>query len=190
MDESNRNILVIFAFGALIITYFLAVGSKPITPNPVSDSLQLAKFDTLMPNQYTTSSTIDPISSSADSCYVSPNQTVVEWKYLYWFTCRLSWKGICFWPPQRKHATYKITLNEDIPVRGENGRPIPVAKGKVRDWFVYDAQAWNALANRSRGKRYIDYEQIAPNEYVVEVETRYRLFNDVVATLRLCTEQP
>ncbi len=190
MNESNKNILVVFIFGALITTYFLAVGIKPIIPNPVFNPPQSVKIDTLMPNQHSTTSTIDPISSSADACYVSPNQTVVEWKYLYWFSCKLSWKGICFWPPQRKHMTYKITLNEGIPVRGENGRPIPVARGKVRDWFVYNAKTWNALENKSRGKRYIDYERIAPNEYVVEVETRYRLFNNVEATLRLCTEQP
>lgn len=190
MDESNKNISVVFAFGALITTYFLAVGSKPIIPYPVVDSLQPVKIDTLMPKQHTTSSTVDPFSSNADTCYVSPNQTVVEWKYLYWFSCKLSWKGICFWPPQRKHMTYKITLNEGIPVRGKNGRPIPIAKGKVRDWFVYDAKAWNALENKSRGKRYVDYERIAPNEYVVEIETRYRLLNNVEATLSLCTEQP
>ena len=190
MDESNKNISVVFAFGALITTYFLAVGSKPIIPYPVVDSLQPVKIDTLMPKQHTTSSTVDPFSSNADTCYVSPNQTVVEWKYFYWFSCKLSWKGICFWPPQRKHMTYKITLNEGIPVRGKNGRPIPIAKGKVRDWFVYDAKAWNALENKSRGKRYVDYERIAPNEYVVEIETRYRLLNNVEATLSLCTEQP
>ena len=110
---------------------------------------------------------------------------------MYWFPCKLSWKGICFWPIRRKHITYKVTLNEGTPLLDESGKPIPVATGKVRDWLVYSAEAWNAIENNTVEKnRYPNYEQIAFNEYVVMVETRYRLFNDVESTLGICLQQP
>jgi hypothetical protein len=191
MNESNKNILFFFVFGALITAHFLQAGIKPMLLNSPFDLLRSVKIDTLMPNQHPVSTTIDSIASNADTCYASPNQTVVQWKYMYWFPCQLSWKGICFWPIRRRHITYKVTLNEGVPVRNEHGQVIPVAKGKVRNWLVYDAKTWNALENNPVVKnRFPDYEPIASNEYVVEVETRYWLFNDVESTLRLCTEQP
>jgi hypothetical protein len=67
--------------------------------------------------------------------------------------------------------------------------PVAIAKGKVRSWSVYDAESWNAMENNPRIKRrYPDYEKIASNEYVVLVETRYRLFNNVESTLRICAQ--
>ena len=191
MNQSNKNILVVLIFAVLITANFLQAGIKPIIPNFPFNLLRPIKIDALMPNQHLTSSTINPIASSADPCYASPNQTVVQWKYMYWFPCQLSWKGICFWPIRRRHTTYKVTLNEGVPLRDEHGQVVPVAKGKVRDWYVYDAESWNALENNPVLKnRYPGYEPIASNEYVVEVETRYWLFNDVESTLRLCTERP
>jgi hypothetical protein len=191
MNQSNKNTWVVFIFEALIAVNSIKAGIKPLSLNSPFDLLRSVKIDEHMPNQQPASTTIDPISSSADTCYATPKQTVTQWKYMYWFPCQLSWKGICFWPIRRRHTTYKVTLNEGIPLRDEHGQVIPVAKGKIRNWLVYDAKAWNALENNPVLKnRYPDYEPIASNEYVVEVETRYWLFNNVESTLRLCTEQP
>ena len=75
-------------------------------------------------------------------------------------------------------------------MRDENGDPIPAASGKIRTWAVYDSAAWNDFENQPRLKnRYPDYEPIAENEFVVLVETRYRLFNNVEANLRICTKE-
>jgi hypothetical protein len=192
MNESNKNILVVFIFGALITTYFLTIGIKPIIPNSVFNPPQSVKIDTLMPDQHSASTIPDPSPSSANECYASANQTVVEWKSMYWYPCQLSRHGICIWPPfRRRHITYKVTVKDGIPVRDENGNPIAIANGKIRAWEVYDSSAWNQIADFPRQlARYPDYEPIASNEYVVMVETRYRLFNNVESTLRLCTEQP
>jgi hypothetical protein len=124
-------------------------------------------------------------------CFASEGQTVVRWKDMYWYPCKYSWNGICFWPIRRKHITFKVTVKEGSPVRDEEGAPIPVAGGKTRTWSVYDSAAWNGFENQPRLKnRYPDYEPIADNEYVVLVETRYRLFNQVEDNLRICTQKP
>lgn len=76
-------------------------------------------------------------------------------------------------------------------MRDERGRPIPVAGGKIRKWETYDSITWNELEkHRSGWKRVDDYEPIAENEYVVLVETRYRLLYNVQANLRICTQKP
>lgn len=81
-------------------------------------------------------------------------------------------------------------MNEGIPVRDENGDPIPMASGKIQKWTVYDSATWNGLEEKPREKtRYPDYEPIAGNEYVVLVETRYRLFHKVENALRICTRE-
>jgi hypothetical protein len=133
-----------------------------------------------------------PISTQTtdQGCYVSPGQTVVRWKSMYWFPCQVSIKGVCIWPIRRRHITYKVTVTDGIPLRDEKGRPIATAKGEKRDWLVYDAAAWKALGDDPvQRARYPDYEPIAENEYVVAVETRYQWFNNVEATLGICTEK-
>jgi hypothetical protein len=134
-----------------------------------------------------------PSSSSRNlenACSNTSDQTVVKWISMYWFPCRFSWKGICLWPPfRRRHIAYKVIVNEGVPIRNEKNRPIAIAKGEIQDWLVYDSIAWNNLPERPREfARYPDYEPIAPNEYVVMVETRYRWFNDVEATLKVCVQ--
>jgi hypothetical protein len=115
----------------------------------------------------------------------------VKWKDMYWFPCKYSWNGICIWPIRRKHITHKVTVSEGTPVRDENGNVIPLAGGKRRDWAVYDSTQWNAIGdNPVQRERYPDFEPISDNEYVVLVESRYRLFNDVESTLRICTQKP
>lgn len=110
---------------------------------------------------------------------------------MFWFSCKLGWKWICFWPLGRSHVTYKVTLNKGTPLLNESGKAIAVARRKVKTWQVYDAEDWNAIENKPREKkRYPDYEPIASNEYVVMVQTRYRLFNDVESTLRICVQEP
>lgn len=129
-----------------------------------------------------------PWSRAEPECFASEGQTVVRWKDMYWYPCKYSWRGICLWPIRRKHITYKVTVKDGIPVRDEEGVPIPIAGGKIRKWSVYDSAAWNGFENQPRHKnRYPDYEPIADNEYVVLVETRYRLFNNVEENLRICT---
>lgn len=131
-----------------------------------------------------------PAQTANEACYVSPGQTVVEWKHMYWHPCKASIKGICIWPIRRRHITYKVTVTDGIPLRDEKDRPIATAKGKKRDWLVYDAAAWKAMGeDPTQRARYPDYEPIAENEYVVAVETRYQWFNDVEATLGICTEK-
>ena len=123
------------------------------------------------------------------TCYTSEGQTVVRWKSMYYGSCRLAWNGNCIWPIHRPHNTYKVTVNEGVPVRNENGQLFPVAEGKIRKWQVYDSTLWNSLGNKaSRWRRIPDYEPIAENDYVVEVETRYWLFHNVEANLRICTQ--
>ena len=130
-----------------------------------------------------------PVSSLIEQCSKPVDQTVVEWKHEFGFPCKLSWRGICFWPLRRMHISYKVTLNGGSAVLNDQGMPIPIARGKVRNWSVYDAQSWNTMENNPRTKRrYPDYEKIASNEYVVLVETRYRLFNNVESTLRICAQ--
>jgi hypothetical protein len=81
-------------------------------------------------------------------------------------------------------------VKEGTPVRDEDGAPILIAGGKIRKWSVYDSTAWNGFENQPRQKnRYPDYEPIADNEYVVLVETRYRLFNKIEDSLRICTHE-
>jgi len=127
-----------------------------------------------------------PLFRAEPDCFASQGQTVVKWKDQYW-PCKHWWSIRC----RRKHGTYKVTVNEGIPVHNENGMPIPMAGGKIRNWTVYDSTTWNGLEDFSAKKiRYPDYEPIADNEYIVVVETRYRLFHQVEATLRICTQTP
>jgi hypothetical protein len=124
------------------------------------------------------------------ACFVSQGQTVVKWKDEYW-PCNQWWNIRCLWPIHRKHTTYKITIKQGVPMREANGTPIVVAGGKIRTWEVYDSTAWNGLENYPGLKNtYQNYEPVAKNEYVVMVETRYRLFHNVEATLRICTQKP
>jgi hypothetical protein len=132
-----------------------------------------------------------PWSKVETECLSSEGQTVVRWKDMYWYPCKYSWRGICIWPIRRKHISYKVTVNEGNPVRDEEGAPIAIAGGKIRKWSVYDSATWNGFENQPRQKnRYPDYEPIAGNEYVVMVETRYRLFHKVEDTVRICTQKP
>jgi hypothetical protein len=132
-----------------------------------------------------------PLFAVKAGCSASKGQTVVRWKDMYWFPCHYSWNGLCLWPFQRKHVTYKVTITEGVPVRDEEGNLITIAGGKRKNWFVEDSTEWNAIENSPiRKPRFPDYEPIADNEYVVQVETRYRLFHNVEANLRICTKIP
>jgi hypothetical protein len=125
-------------------------------------------------------------------CYVSPGQTVVEWKSATsQFHCISSIGGICIWPIPHEHVTYKVTVSEGIPLKTRYGNIIPAINGEEqRRWLTYDSTSWNALENNPSGKyAFADFEPIASNEYVVMVETRYRLFNDVDSTLGICIQQ-
>ena len=130
------------------------------------------------------------IQDTKNSCTSGSEQTVVHWVDMRWFPCKLSLFGICIWPPlQHRHATYKVTINDGVPLRDENNKPIVIANGKTRTWTVYDSTRWNKIADSPRRlARFPGYKPIEPNEYVVMVETRYRLFNDVESTLRMCVE--
>lgn len=130
-----------------------------------------------------------PFINAESECPAPSSQTVVRWKDMYWFPCQYSWNGICLWPIRRKHITYKVTVHEGTPARDENGLPIVAAGGIKRDWTVHDAASWNSLADSpSTRSRFRDYEPIADNEFVVLVETRYRWFNNVESTVRICTQ--
>jgi hypothetical protein len=130
-----------------------------------------------------------PLFKTEPDCIASQGQTVVKWKNQYFFPCKYSWKGFCLWPIQRRHNSYKVTVTEGIPVRDENGKAIPIANGQRRKWEIYDSTDWNALKNFPRRRnRFEGYEPIADNEYVVIVETRYKLFHNVEANLRICTQ--
>jgi hypothetical protein len=127
-----------------------------------------------------------------NQCYVSPGQTVVKWKSgTTHERCRESIAGICVWPISHRHVTYKVTVNDGIPLQTRWGKIIPAINGEqMRGWLTYDATSWNALENNPFNEyHYSDFEPIASNEYVVMVETRYRLFNDVTSTLGICTQQ-
>jgi hypothetical protein len=129
------------------------------------------------------------MSKSEADCIASEGQTVVRWKDMYWYPCKYTWNGTCLWPIRRKHITYKVIITEGIPARDSEGKLIPIASGKIRDWKTYDSAGWNAIENIPVQKnRYPDYEPIAENEVIVLVETRYRLFHNVEANLRICTE--
>ena len=124
-------------------------------------------------------------------CLSAQGQTVVKWKDMDWPPCRYSWSGHCIWPVHRIHSTYKVTVNEGVPLRDKNGMPIPIARGKIMKWLVYDSATWNGFdASPRQRNKYPGYEPIADNEYVVTVETRYRLFHNVEDTLRLCIQKP
>lgn len=130
-----------------------------------------------------------PYTNTESECPAPSSQTVVRWKDMYWYPCQHSWNGICLWPIRRKHITYKVTVHEGTPVRDENGLPVVTAGGIKRDWTVHDAASWNSLVDSpSTRSRFQDYEPIAENEFVVLVETRYRLFNNVEDTVRICTQ--
>jgi hypothetical protein len=123
---------------------------------------------------------------SKAACSASEGQAVVRWKEESW-PCRHWWSLRC----RRSHRTYKVTLNEGTPLLDKNGRPLPIAGGKIRKWMVYDSVVWNRIGEKPRQRdRYPDYEPIAENEYVVIVETRYWLFHKVEDNLRLCTQKP
>jgi hypothetical protein len=152
---------------------------------------QSARTVASMPSSLLSSSTGSTLDLESE-CSPASEQTVVQWIDMYWYPCKLSWLGVCIWPPfRRRHITYKVTVNDGIPFRDENNQVIPVANGKIRNWEVFDSTAWNQIVDSPRQlARYPDYEPIASNEYVVMVETRYRLFNDVEATLGICIQQP
>lgn len=130
-----------------------------------------------------------PLFKVKPDCVASQEQTVVRWKDEYW-PCRRWWSIRCMWPFHRKHSTYKVTINGGTPVLDAKGNAIPIAGGMIRKWSVYNSKAWNAIGNNpARKKLYSGHETIADNEYVVVVETRYRLFHNVEATLRICTQK-
>jgi hypothetical protein len=132
-----------------------------------------------------------PVTKSKPECVISSNQSVIRWKDMYYGSCRRMWNGYCIWPPRRPHSTYKVTVHEEPLMSHEKGDVIPVAGGKIREWQVYDAAAWNWIGSQPwQKRRYPEYEPIADNEFVVVVETRYRLFHNVEANLRLCTKKP
>jgi len=130
----------------------------------------------------------NPVQDNNNACISGSEQTVIHWVDMRWFSCRLSLFGICIWPPLlHNHATYKVTINNGVPLLDEHNQPIAIANGKTRNWTVYDSNRWNNIANSPRRlARFPGYKPIEPNEYVVMVETRYRLFNDVESTLRIC----
>jgi len=123
-------------------------------------------------------------------CYVSPDQTVVEWKSsTYQEGCRTSIVGICVWPIPHKHTTYKVTVKDGTPLQTADGKVVAATNGEERNWLTYDANSWNALENKPFIKNvYTDFEPIASDEYVVMVETRYRLFSDVDTSLGICIQ--
>ena len=100
---------------------------------------------------------------------------------------------MCIWPIPHRHVTYKVTVDNGVPLRTRWGGVIPAINGEEKTgWLTYDANSWNALPNkpfRRNSYKYDNFEPIASNEYVVMVETRYRLFNDVDATLGICMQQ-
>ena len=182
---------MVFIVGVVILASIAVLRSCPKNMTLPLVPVKSAKNKTYMPSQTPASTRITLASSRKEECTKSSDQTVVDWKHMHWFPCKLGWKGICIWPLGRRHTTYKVTLNGGTPELGGRGKAIPVARGKVRDWLVYDSETWNAIENNPREKkRYLDYEKIALNEYVVMVETRYRLFNAVESTLRICFQQP
>ena len=126
-----------------------------------------------------------------DKCFVSAGQTIVEWKSIDKMRCRRSVAGICVWPIPRRHVTYKVTVSDGIAFRDRHDNVIPAINGEMRsDWLAYDSTTWNALEYNPFRNRYTDFEPIATNEYVVMVQTRYRLFNNVESTLGICVQQP
>jgi len=176
------NVLMAIGFGIIILSFLTTTG----VPTQSQSAFTVASMS------------ISPLSSSystqdiENECSNSSEQTVVQWKDMYWYPCQLSWRGFCIWPPfRRRHITYKVIVNSGIPLRDENNLPIAIANGKTRTWEVYDSNAWNQIAESPRHlARYPDYEPIASNEFVVLVETRYRLFNDVESTLGICVQPP
>ncbi len=128
-------------------------------------------------------------SANRETCTVSDEQTVVRWKSTYRVRCELSIAAYCVWPLPYSHVTYKVTAGDSVPLRNRSGKVIAAVRGQRRRWLTYDAAAWNALERSSRGPRYIDFEPINTSEYVVMVETRYRLFEDVESTLGVCVEE-
>jgi hypothetical protein len=124
-------------------------------------------------------------------CHVSPEQTVVKWKSgTTQDHCRSSVAGVCIWPISHRHVTYKVTVNDGVPLRNGRGRVISAINGdQMRSWTTYDAASWNTLENKPFYKyNFSDFEPIAANEYVVMVETRYRLFTDINSTLGICVQ--
>lgn len=136
-------------------------------------------------------SSIDNSAQLGEKCFVPPGQTVVAWKSLVELPCSSSAAGICAWPISHRHLTYKVTVGNGTPLRDENGKVIPATNGYERGgWTIYDSAAWNMLEYIPTKDRYINFEPIASNEYVVMVETRYRLLNNVESTLGICMQQP
>ena len=132
-----------------------------------------------------------PVRNGEFQCTVPAGQTVVEWKSMNQRYCRYSLGGICVWPFHHKHLTYKVTVNEGVPLRNRFGKVIAATNGETKsNWTTYDSTSWNAMENYPyRKNRYTDFEPIASNEYVVMVQTRYRLFADVESTLGICIQQ-
>jgi hypothetical protein len=126
-----------------------------------------------------------------DKCFVSSGQTVVKWKSIDETPCRYSVAEVCVWPIPHRHITYKVTVSNGTALRDRRGNVIPTTNGEMRsDWLAYDSTTWNVLKYNTFRNRYTDFEPITANEYVVMVQTRYRLFNNVESTLGICTQQP
>ena len=87
------------------------------------------------------------------------------------------------------HFTYKITIAESIPLRNKYGKVIPALNGHIKNWSTYDSEAWNIIEYVPFERtKFPDFEPIAPNEYVVVVETRHVLFSDVESLLEICVQ--
>jgi len=175
-------LLAILILGLLLPVIFFPEIQAVVTGTPASD--QLINFP-FMPSR------------PSGTCYVSPNETVTEWKGTSQSRCTVRFGGICVWPIPHEHQTYKVTITDNsVPLRNEKGSVIAATSGDIRsDWLTYDSNSWNELANYSnfgffRRNPYSDYQPIASNEYVVMVQTRYRLFNNVDSTLGICVEKP
>ena len=129
---------------------------------------------------------------NAIPCYVPADETVVRWKTEYTRPCEYAAFGICIWPIRHPHVTYKVTVNSGTPLRDEKGHVIAATEGEQQpDWGTYDSNDWNMIRDIPFQRvRFPGYQGIGDNEYVVMVETRYRLFHNVEKTLGICIQQP
>ena len=132
------------------------------------------------------------LAQSNQTCYVPPDETVVKWKTMYTEPCEYFLLGMCLWPLRHAHVAYKVTVTDGVPLRNHQGKLIAAASGEEQaDWATYDSAEWNVIEYIPFQRvMYPDYEPVAENEYVVMVETRYRLFHNVDSTLGICTQQP
>jgi hypothetical protein len=189
------TILISVAALALLLSLFLLLGTSPVGsqrqfglfPFQAAPSKSNAQGAALF-----SVPSLGMTSQQGKQCYVPNDETVVAWKGKYDQPCRMSFLNICFWPPQHRHSTYKVTVKEGTPLRNEEGQVIAATSQEERsDWLTYDSAAWNLLEYVPFERiQYPDYEPIAANEYVVMVETRYLLLHNVEKTLGICIQQP